>query len=117
MLFPRNQPLGTAAAIRNGALSNVTPNLAINPYDKPTGRHTDGSNFEFADGHVKWLRGSAISAGGNNTVVGDAGTSGPTDMTSATDPTCNTHTNGNFVGPLKAANTGYGNVTGTFSIN
>jgi hypothetical protein len=30
---------------------------------------------------------------------------------------CNTKTNGNFVGPLKAANTGYGNVTGTFSIN
>jgi prepilin-type processing-associated H-X9-DG protein len=29
----------------------------------PTGRHTDGSNFLFADGHVKWLRGSAISPG------------------------------------------------------
>ena len=100
-----------------GAPSNVTPNLAINPYDKPTGRHTDGSNFEFADGHVKWLRGSAISAGGNNTVVGDVGTSGPTDMISTSNQPCNTHTNGNFVGPLKAANTGYGNVTGTFSIN
>ena len=31
------------------------------------GRHTDGSNFLLADGHVKWLRSSAVSPGGNNT--------------------------------------------------
>ena len=29
------------------------------------GRHTDGSNFLMADGHVKWLRGTAVSSGGN----------------------------------------------------
>jgi prepilin-type N-terminal cleavage/methylation domain-containing protein/prepilin-type processing-associated H-X9-DG protein len=29
----------------------------------PTGRHTDGSNFILGDGHVKWLRGSAVSSG------------------------------------------------------
>jgi prepilin-type N-terminal cleavage/methylation domain-containing protein/prepilin-type processing-associated H-X9-DG protein len=29
----------------------------------PTGRHTDGSNFAFEDGHVKWLRSAAVSAG------------------------------------------------------
>jgi len=29
-----------------------------------TGRHTDGSNFLMADGHAKWLRGSAVSPGG-----------------------------------------------------
>ena len=28
-----------------------------------TGRHTDGSNFLMTDGHVKWLRGSAVSDG------------------------------------------------------
>ena len=27
-----------------------------------TGRHTDGSNFLFTDGHVKWLRGDAVSS-------------------------------------------------------
>jgi prepilin-type N-terminal cleavage/methylation domain-containing protein/prepilin-type processing-associated H-X9-DG protein len=27
------------------------------------GRHLDGSNFLFADGHVKWLKGSAVSSG------------------------------------------------------
>jgi len=31
--------------------------------DQPTGRHTDGSNFFFADGHAKWLRGAAVSSG------------------------------------------------------
>lgn len=28
-----------------------------------TGRHTDGSNYLCADGHVKWLRGETISSG------------------------------------------------------
>ncbi len=30
-----------------------------------TGRHTDGSNFAFCDGHVKYLHGVAVSAGQN----------------------------------------------------
>ncbi len=37
-------------------------NLAQN-FTGLTGRHTDGSNFLAADGHVKWLRGSAVSPG------------------------------------------------------
>ncbi|HEY3330940.1 MAG TPA: DUF1559 domain-containing protein [Capsulimonadaceae bacterium] len=28
-----------------------------------TGRHSDGSNFLLADGHVKWLKGTQVSAG------------------------------------------------------
>ncbi len=28
-----------------------------------TGRHSDGSNFLLADGHVKWLRGTSVSSG------------------------------------------------------
>ena len=37
-----------------------------------TGRHTDGSDFLMSDGHVKWLRGTAISAGSNNPSSGCA---------------------------------------------
>ena len=29
------------------------------------GRHTDGSNYLFADGHVKWLTGGEVSTGGD----------------------------------------------------
>ena len=42
-----------------------------------TGRHTDGSNYLLADGHVKWLRPSAVSGGNNacqTTDPQDAGT-------------------------------------------
>ena len=31
----------------------------------PTGLHLDGSNFAFADGHVKWLNGENVSPGYN----------------------------------------------------
>ena len=31
----------------------------------PTGRHSDGSNFLYWDGHVKWLKGQNVSAGEN----------------------------------------------------
>jgi len=36
----------------------------------PSGRHNAGSNFAFFDGHVKWLSGSVVSVGQNNTVSG-----------------------------------------------
>lgn len=31
--------------------------------ENPVGLHLDGSNFLFADGHVKWLRGDSVSTG------------------------------------------------------
>lgn len=37
----------------------------------PTGRHTDGSNFLMADGHVKWLRGSQVSTGASTNAESD----------------------------------------------
>ena len=37
--------------------------LVSNGSKNLTGRHTDGSNFLMTDGHVKWLRGTAVSSG------------------------------------------------------
>ncbi len=65
-------------------------------FEALTGRHTDGSNYLFADGHVKYYKASAVSAGVSNGLAGDAGNTTP----SAT-PT--------------AANTGNGNFSATFS--
>ena len=94
-----------------GVFPNVTGasvgNGAANRYDSLTGRHTDGSNFLLADGHVKWLRASAVSAGQDNTTAGDQGTSGPA--------TCGYHNGGNFNSTTLAANTGNANFAATFS--
>ncbi len=47
----------------------------ISYYNKPTGRHSDGSVFGFADGHVKWLKGIQVSTGyGNDNPNCDQGT-------------------------------------------
>ncbi len=43
-------------------------------YAKPTGRHTDGSNFLLADDHAKFLRASAVSAGIGNPTASDCNT-------------------------------------------
>ncbi len=64
-----------------------------NLYYDPTGRHSDGSNYLFMDGHVKWLRADSVSPGIDNTTNGD----------------CGSFAN-NF-----AANTGCGAVAATFS--
>ena len=48
-----------------GPMGGIVPSAANQAayYTGLTGRHTDGSNFLAADGHVKWLRGSAVSPG------------------------------------------------------
>ena len=105
------------AQYNTGVFGNVTPATAPGPpssgsyYATLTGRHTDGSNFEFADGHVKWLRATAVSAGQDNPTVGSGGTSGT--------PNCagNPTGHGNFIGNVVAANTNGGNTTGTFSFD
>lgn len=43
----------------NSGASDSTPGN----YGGATGRHSDGSNFLFVDGHVKWLRPETVSAG------------------------------------------------------
>lgn len=49
-----------------------------------TGRHLDGSNFLFADGHVKWLRGQNVSPGNSATLATDAATASKAAGTEAT---------------------------------
>lgn len=46
-----------------GYPSNATPSFSAPNFASPDGRHTAGSNYIFGDGHAKWLRGSAVSAG------------------------------------------------------
>ncbi len=100
-----------------GVFPNITSSATPGPgggatppfYAALTGRHTDGSNYEFADGHVKWLRASAVSAGQFNPTPGDPGTPG------SPKPTCSFNNGGNFNSNVIAANTSNSNFAGTFS--
>ncbi len=74
----------------SGAQRLISISSANGSYDAATGRHTDGSNFLLADGHVKWLRGQYVSTGGEDS------SGGGTD--------CNTFTSGAING--QAAQTG-----------
>ena len=58
-----------------GNLTNPTAfwNSSISTYNPPSqyfigqgGRHSDGSNYLFSDGHAKWARATSIAAGYNN---------------------------------------------------
>ena len=96
-----------------GVFGNVTGatvgSSAGKRYDALTGRHSDGSNYLLADGHVKWLRATAVSAGQNNPTAGNAGVTGPA--------VCGYYNGGNFNSNNLAANTGYngGGIAVTFS--
>ena len=96
-----------------GVFGNVTGATvgpsAGNRYDAMTGRHSDGSNYLLADGHVKWLRATAVSAGQNNPTPNNPGTSGVVD--------CTGNNGGSFNSKTTAANTGYnaGGIAVTFS--
>ncbi|MDR3707059.1 MAG: DUF1559 domain-containing protein [Capsulimonadaceae bacterium] len=45
-------------------------------FTSPTGVHSGGANYLLADGHVKWLMGSQVSAGGNSSSTAGAGDCG-----------------------------------------
>ena len=47
-----------------------SPPKAPAGYTSSAGLHAGGSDFLLGDGHVKWLRGSAVSAGANNPSTG-----------------------------------------------
>ncbi len=53
-----------ATGYLGGQDPTATPSGNTSDFDnKPTGRHTDGSNFLMNDGHVKWLRATAVAPG------------------------------------------------------
>ena len=50
-----------------GALTGTTPVSATGLGGTPIARHSDGSNYLLCDGHVKWLRPTAVSVGYDGT--------------------------------------------------
>ena len=83
-----------------GSPAKNTPNSSF----ATTGRHTDGSDFLMSDGHVKWLRGTAVSAGITNPSSGCAqDMSGSPCAADTTRPAASTSYSGPF--------------TATFSLN
>ena len=57
------QPGSATVKMATGAMAGRTFNGGNGFQDSPTGRHLDTSNFLFVDGHVKALRGDAVSGG------------------------------------------------------
>jgi prepilin-type N-terminal cleavage/methylation domain-containing protein/prepilin-type processing-associated H-X9-DG protein len=116
-----NSPSGDGACGLNynatqyatGVPVNVIPSPAVGAngslFATQTGRHTDGSNYEMADGHVKWLRTSQVSVGQVNPVPNDPGT------TTSVTPTCGANA-GNFNSKnVIAAATGNSTFAATYS--
>ncbi len=100
-------PLGFGAAAPNTAASEkavtgVFPGANTAYFDTGTfrnGVHSDGANYVLADGHAKWFRASAISAGPENTAAGgtDCGTPvfpSAASITAAAQANCTTGTLG-----------------------
>ena len=104
-----------------GVPGNVTPPSSYpngQPYSGLTGRHSDGSNFLYCDGHVKYARATSISGGYSNPTVGDqGGTTAASPVTSGSGICNNNSPNGkgNFVSNVPAANTSNSTYAGTFS--
>ncbi len=92
------------AQYATGVFGNITQNATGSLFAALAGRHTDGSNFLFADGHVKYQKAAQVSAGGDNATAGNASTTGA-EQTGCGGTTGNA--GGNFVGTINAANTGF----------
>ena len=64
-----NKPTGQGVVARyasGSASGSGLGNPAVTTGYEQDGRHTDGSNFLLSDGHVKWLRSTAVSPGLSN---------------------------------------------------
>jgi prepilin-type N-terminal cleavage/methylation domain-containing protein/prepilin-type processing-associated H-X9-DG protein len=91
------------ALLATGPMGGRTANNAS--YNN-TGLHTDGSNFLLADGHVKWLRGSSVSAGGTPFHA----TTATADATTCQQDACKWSWGGGLAGNAAGtAELGYGN--------
>ena len=71
--------------------------------DHVKGLHTDGSNFLMTDGHVKWLRGTAVSDGGNSAVTSNDSPSLTTDANGCHNNAAGSQFGGNANYPAYAA--------------
>ena len=90
--------------------SGVDPYTGLSAsFTGPTGIHSDGSNFLFADGHVKFLKPIGVSSGHNGTPGQDQGTA------SANNSRGNYKAAATDTMYLDAGHTQ--SVTGTFSLN
>jgi prepilin-type N-terminal cleavage/methylation domain-containing protein/prepilin-type processing-associated H-X9-DG protein len=57
------RPNNSVATNPTMGITSMTDNPYSGQFQYSTGRHLDGSNFLMADGHVKWLKGEAVSTG------------------------------------------------------
>ena len=98
---------------QTGVFGNVTGGLPAG-YAALTGRHSDGSNYLFEDGHVKFIRATSVTAGNDNTdASGGAATCG---VSGAPVSSGTNNGNGNFTNSgVVAANTSCGTNIATFS--
>ncbi len=108
---------GSATAYATGYLTGstaTTTGTTAGAFATATGRHSDGTNFLMADGHSKWFRNSAVSAGLSNTLNNGcgagttAGTNGGTYTGGPGNDAANTAANSGCGSPLMGA---------TFSVN
>ncbi len=60
------QPQNSTNTIKNEMGATAGRPFSATWTQSETGRHLDGSNFCFVDGHVKWLRGESVSSGRTN---------------------------------------------------
>jgi len=71
----------TGAGGPGGPVAPNTGNTGV------AGRHLEGSNYAFMDGHVKWLKGSKVSPGSDAAAATDAATASNAAGTSAANAT------------------------------
>jgi prepilin-type processing-associated H-X9-DG protein len=105
------------AQYSTGLFGNITDGGTLPAsYATLTGRHTDGSNFLFADGHAKYYKATNVSAGqDNNSTTDVAGSNGVTYTGNRGPLATNGNNLGNFIGNVYAANTSAPNTSATFS--